>query len=709
MHIEPADIPSKFLLPSGELWTPDRFNQRYTPIIKQKGFNPTPIGGRIPRYANSELDKDVIGTPLYNKFWEEQIDRCLNGYFTGGVWIPGRYYFFLNFQPIAGVKGNIFPLFCDFHLELAYAVEWVKYFKITGLIILKARRKGLSEFMKGAILNYGLTFGDTYRGAVFAGIENYVKGIKKKMMNGLTNTVSDMRLNILKNNDKEIRIGYEQRVNGSFIEAGSLNEVQMETLFNSESKLEGEYFNDVLSEESGENPRVKAAFESIKPSLMFGSEMEGTFYIYGTAGNILSGSKDFINMYHDHDKFDLVKMFVDGTRLYYPFFVTPHDHKGIKNEIGKLVDPIRNLRPLIAEHGRDCMMGCEDIEAAQENIRMLYSHYEKLQDKKNLIELKKNFPLNEDDAITSGGSNNFNNELLFARLNELQTTILPPGRYVLEYVFEENEGKKLKQPLEVKTRPAKPDDPNWMVVDILQHPLKGMKNVDATGIDSYNQDKTNTNDSLGGIVVLRDGRNIPEVINGIKIRKGIYPVCVYEKRPPKKEQFYDIALKIAIYFDTVKDTMISAEHDFLIDYFKKNGGRKYLSFRPRSFDSPNTEATYEYGSKLASPQMISRALGIAQTWVDENTHLCDFETLIRGLIAFDEINIGTDWDVVDALIYTLMRITDRKAKPVDEKDNLNEEKSIEWYEDKNGNIVSKVIGSNNEEESIHFGDKVMYT
>ena len=704
MPIDQSDIPSKFLLPSGEMWTPARFDRKYTPIIKKKGFNPTPIAGRVPAYANSATDKDVIGTPKYDEFWEEQIRRCIEGYETGGLWIPGRYYYFLNFQPIAGVKGNMFPLFCDFHLELAYAVEWVKHFKITGLIILKARRKGLSEFMKGAILNYGLTFGDTYRGAVFAGIENYVKGIKKKVMNGLTNTVDDMRLNILKNNDKELRIGYEERVNGTFIESGSLNEIQMETLFNSESKLEGEYFNDVLSEESGENPRVKAAFESIKPSLMFGSEMEGTFYIYGTAGNILSGSKDFIDMYRNHISFDLVKIFVDGTRLYYPFFVTPNEHKGVKNEIGKTVDPIRNLRPLIAEHGRDCLMGCEDIEAAKENIRMLYAHYEKLQDKKNLIELKKNFPLDEEDAITSGGSNNFDNEALFSRLQELQTKVPPPGNYVLEMVTV-GEGKEWKQPLEVKARLARPDDPDWKVINILQHPLKGMRNVDDMGVDSYNQDQTNTSRSLGGIVVLRDGRDIPSEINGIKIRKGIYPVVCYEKRPPKKEQFYMIALMLAIYYDLPKDVMISAEHDFLIDFFKKNGGRRYLSPRPRSFDSQNTEATYEYGSKLASPQMISRALGIAQSWVDDHIHLCDFEVLVKGLIAFDEINIGTDWDIVDALIYALMRIVDRKAKPRSEKDDLKEENSQNWTEDRDGNVISKTTNSTDEEDYVMMGDK----
>ena len=707
-----------FYLPDKQIWTPKRWDHKYSPIIKHKGFNPNPISGRIPPFANALINPDVVGTPLYIEFWDEQIDRCQNGYLTGGMNIPGRYYFFLNFQPLSGVKGVMYPMYNDFHYELSLTVEWIKHYKLTGLIVLKARRKGLSEFIKGCVLNYGLTFGEAYRGAVFAGIENYVKGLKKKMLHGLTNTVDDMRLNILKNNDKELKIGYEERVNGSYIDSGSLNEIQFETMFNSDSKLEGEYFNDVVGEESGENPKLKGSFESIKPALMFGSQMDGTFYIYGTAGNILSGSRDFIEMYRNHEKFDLIKIFVSGNRMYYPFFVTKNefvrnevvssDDKEIADEVMSNLDPIKNLRPLIEEYGRECLLGCEDIESAEENIRYLYKKYEGLEDKKNLIELKKNFPLSEDDAITSGGSNNFNNDLLYAQLNALQQNPVPYGEYVLDFVMEEGEGKQLKLPLEVKCRAAKPDDPDWKRIPISQHPIKGMKNVDAMGVDSYNQDKTNTSRSLGGIVVLRDGRNIPEEINGMKIKRGIYPVCCYEKRPPKKEQFYLISLMISVYYDLPRDTMISAEHDFLIDFYKKNFGRRFLALRPRSFDSPNTEATNEYGAKLISPIMISRALGIAQSFVDDFIHLCDFETLIRGLIAFDEVNIGTDWDVVDALIYALMRIVDRRQKPVNENDVQNGENFVTWEEDRSGEVVMRTSNGNAGEDYVMFGNKKVY-
>lgn len=686
-------------------FTPAKTQKTYI-LIKEKGFNPNPIAGKIPAFANISVNPDVVGSRLYEEFWEEQVSRCRNGYTTGGIKIPGRYYFYMNFQPLAGVTGGMYPLYCELDREFYLTVDWVKEYGKVGVISLKARRRGLSEKIKGGVINYGITFEDKYRAGVFAGIDTYVQGIKKKIINGLTGTVDDMRLSILKNNEKQLKLGYEERIFGSFVESGCLAEVQFETMFNSAVKMEGEYFNDVISEESGENPNLKDAFESIKPALMFGSQVKGTFYIYGTAGNILSGSKDFIEMYRHHEEFDLVKLWIPGTRLYYPFFVTKKNDLYKEAVTGETIDPIKNIRPLVDKYGVDRLLGCEDLEQAEKNVSAMYKKYEKLDDKKNLIELKKNFPLNEDDAITSGGSNNFNNELLFSRLNHIQMNGVTVGKFVLEFVYDktENGDMALRIPLEVKPRIPTEKDEDWKIVNILQHPIKNMRNVDAMGVDSYNQDMTNTSDSLGGFIVIRDGRELPSMVNNVPIRKGLYPVCWYQERPPKKELFYEICLKTSVYYGLIRDTMISAEHDFLIDYYKKNGGKMYLAYRPRSFDSPNTEALYEYGAKFNTNK--GRIIGIIQSFIEDWIHLCDAEVLIREMIAFDEINIGSDWDIVDALGYCLMRIIERKGKPQD-KDASDESScsSVEWERRSDGSVVLKDVVSNDNDDFVMFGDK----
>ena len=47
------------------------------------------------------------GSRDYFDYWEEQEKRCKYGYKVGDLWIPGRYYFYLNFCPMWKVKDEV--------------------------------------------------------------------------------------------------------------------------------------------------------------------------------------------------------------------------------------------------------------------------------------------------------------------------------------------------------------------------------------------------------------------------------------------------------------------------------------------------------------------------------------------------------------------------------------------------------------------------
>jgi hypothetical protein len=132
--------------------------------------------------------------------------------------------------------------------------------------------------------------------------------------------------------------------------------------------------------------------------------------------------------------------------------------------------------------------------------------------------------------------------------------------------------------------------------------------------------------------------------------------------------------------------MCNAEQDFVIDYYIKNGGARFLSPRPKAFDSPKSQQVHKIGAKMTgySKELI---LGIVQTWVENYVFLCKFAAMLRDLLAYDEEYIGTDWDSVDALAYAQMRIEDMKVRPhkADYVDNSDAEP--EWGKDENGNIV----------------------
>lgn len=654
--------------------------QVYSPIVKVKGFCPNPVAGNIPLYADSIVNPKIIGSKAYEDFWNEQFDRCINGYDTGGIHIPGRYYFYLNYVILRGLKGPQYPFYVDMDLEYWQLVDWIKENRKTGLISIKARRKGLSE--KGqTILSHGLRFIEAYRGAVTAGIETYVNGLRNKFDSTKNNIIQDLRLNYLVDNDKTFKIGYETKNPiGGFIESGYGGFISFETMHEDPTKLEGEYFHDVICEESGRFRKLGKVISSIRPALEFGSQMLGNFFIYGTGGNILSTSKDFKELWDYAETLGLVKFWVPGTRLFYPFFGNTKEDFFIDPDTGTKMDAIPNLRNLTPEQ----RIGCEDIKAAEEYIIRKRAEYAKLPNKKKLKEHNQSYPLTVEEAWTSGGSNNFNDEKIYDRLFAIEGD---PNIYtpvILEWATSADgttiDGSELK----VKHRPATINDPDWKIVYVYQYPKPDMLDLDIGGIDGYNQDQTQTSSSLGAMTVLRQGGKVNMVGDGI--HKGEYPVCLYYKRPPRKEEFFDICLKIAVWYRLKRNTMVNAEQDFVIDYFIKNGGLSYLSPRPKAFDSPRAQQVHKYGAKMTSysKEMI---LGIVQTWVENHVDLCNFPPMLRDLLAYDEEYIGTDWDSVDSLAYAKMRIEDMRTRP--RRNDMDDDVSDEpvWGKDEDGNIV----------------------
>lgn len=628
------------------IWTPDPLN--YNPIRKSKHFDPQPVAGNIPIYADIWKNPSAEDTPECIEFWEEQFDYCVNGYETGGIWIPGRYYYYLNFSIIDNLLvGKTYPWFTDLDLEFFRTVEWIKQEKWMGIIAPKARRKGLSE--KGqTILNHGARFIDGYQGGVAAGISNYVDGIKNKIDKSNIEGRPELKTSELLNNEKKIQFGYKiKNIYGKIEESGSGSLIRFATMYDDPKKFEGEYFHDVICEESGEFPLLDSVVESILPAMMMGSEILGTFYIYGTGGNILSSSRAMKDMYERADELKLIRFPVTGQRMTYPFIGLSKKDEDYAARRGKTV---KSEMPTFDEAGwtNSERIGCEDVWKADEWIQKEDERYQKINDPKKLREHRQNFPRNEQDIFTSAGKNNFNADILYLALNSAlqERDMYKPVVLDFEYV-EDNFGlKKLKLPLKINVRAATDKDPSWKIIHVLQDPLKGYEKVDFGGIDAYEMDETVTSPSKGGIVIYRDYRFLPleKQVGGIP---GLLPVLYYYDRPPNRLLFFEQCLKVAVWFNMTRRMMVSAEHQSCIDYFRSHSGQKYLAFRPKSMESPNSEQTHKFGIKMTTFSK-PRILGLAQDTIEEFGALWRCEPIIRDYLAYDEENIGTDWDLADA-------------------------------------------------------------
>src|SRR6056297_2457839 len=153
-----------------------------------------------------------LGTLEYQDYWKEQKRRCLEGYTVGGVRIPGRYYFFLNFGQIyarrlnfntgkeEGRKRITFPRFLDHQYYLANELEkcmkegpylYDEDLEKQGMIIAKARRKGITYFVSNALLSYNYNFLPASKNFIGA----YEKGHYETTLNGTHLSVNHINKN----------------------------------------------------------------------------------------------------------------------------------------------------------------------------------------------------------------------------------------------------------------------------------------------------------------------------------------------------------------------------------------------------------------------------------------------------------------------------------------------------------------------------------
>ncbi len=169
--------------------------------------------------------------------------------------------------------------------------------------------------------------------------------------------------------------------------------------------------------------------------------------------------------------------------------------------------------------------------------------------------------------------------------------------------------------------------------------------------------------------------------------------------PPRKELFFEIALQLAVHYNLVKNVLVSAEADLVIDHFKGFPGcKKYLAKRPRAFDSPESKLIHEYGIKM-NTYSKSRMLSLMQSWVEDDIEFCWFPDLCTDLSSYDTTAEEGDWDLADSLGIALCLIEDRRKKhqsSINNKEEDNSSDDIEWRTGPEGYLIPYRSGSKNQ-------------
>lgn len=639
------------------------------PYIKGKGFDPAPLISKgIPAFADASRDPKVVGTPEYELFWQEQLYRCINGYNTGGIYLPGRFYYYMNFNAMSTIHGVINPDFCDLHLQLAYIIEWCKAHG-KNLIIGKKRRAGISEFTQKAVIDYGFRFIPAYKAGVAAGQKKYAEDFMKKWQTSDALLANEFKMNILLNNPDEVVSGYKAYEDGKEVKKGIGTEIIVRTMHNNPNMFKGLYLNDAVAEEAGEFDNLCEFISATNDCLMDGDTQVGTFYIYGTGGNVNKGSKDFKKVWENPDDYNAVKFLIAGDRFKKPYY-------GGATRYGK---DVTNIPHLLKEYKPYQLIGVEDRKAAMENIMEERARLKKGDLKKYLEHLQNN-PIDEAEIFRKTFSNHFDVQRLNDQQDEISRNRDKYSKYKLEWVLN-SEGQRAN-PLQVKAVPARDTDMESECVLILDeyHPDKKYKNLYVAGIDPYDQD-VGVSKSLGAMCVIT--RNNPY---GIPFKM---PVAVIRTRPKRKEMFFDMCLKLSVYYNLVGNVLgDKAGSSGMINWFKDHNCQKYLALRPTKFESTNSQQSHEYWLSINSyskPLMV----GLMQTAVYDYAQNIWFKELISELQNYDEVEIGSDNDLADAYGIALVQDVSVNVAPRDDS-FVQEEDPFSlggWDMDKNGNVV----------------------
>jgi len=286
---------------------------------------------------------DPWGTPAWQEYWQEQLDRCKNGYSSGGVKISGNHYGYMNFSQIKKVapgenpeskmakKIVAMPDFWDgdynyYHsiniardgitkqalddLKLSVTIREQYLDGARHVIIGKSRRKGYS-YKNGFICvnNYNTTRNALSIIGAFDKKYLYPKGtmgMATEQLNFLNEHTGWRKARDYVDKQDHRRASYKKTVEGIGIESGYMSEIMAITFKDNPDAARGKDAVIVLLEEAGAFPNLIDSFIATAPGLSAGKYITGQILIFGTGGDMESGTLDFAEMFYNPDLYGIM-------------------------------------------------------------------------------------------------------------------------------------------------------------------------------------------------------------------------------------------------------------------------------------------------------------------------------------------------------------------------------------------------------------------
>lgn len=531
---------------------------------------------------------EVFNSKKYNLFWGEERERCLEGYENPitKLWIPGKYYHFLNYKQMkvvekgvaVGKRSTAFPNFWPIHYFFAQDYN-TAILNGLNLGILKPRGTGFSELM-GSFGVHEYTFQIETPVFYFVAVERYLNkdGVLSKAWDQLNfHNASTERafkhLRQFKDQDLYKKASYLSPETGSEVKTGG--EIQG-AVVDHPRKLRGAR-GFVNFEEGGSFPNLESSWMTAKALAEEGGVKFAMMCVWGTGGEQGPGIAGLENIFSNPADFDCMEF--DNC---WEGAILPKDH-------GFFFPAWANMTRFMDKWGNTNFEKAKAYHDEQRN--------KVLKNSSNLADKYiAEYPYTPMEALMRLNNNPFPVEKLQRQLRRVDTTpeiqgMLKKGDITVE------EGVvtfKLNPKLDaVDHYPHKTDAALEGAVTVFESPLR-----DAVGkvpdnlyyliADCFYQDLDQTTEwnSLGSYYVYKKSNSIFPTEDDIL-------VAWYAGRPPRAKDFHRRVFMAARYYNAIVQTEIKGGGNELLNYAREKGFLHLCGDRPTVFntDKQNSNVT----------------------------------------------------------------------------------------------------------------------
>lgn len=498
-----------------------------------------------------------VGTTDYNKYWEQETDRCKNGYIApDGEGITGYNYFYLNYSPIFKLveteytdrNGDLrkrrerilqFPSFWDYDYYYFCAIEEAEQ-QGKHMAVLKSRQRGYS--FKGAsmlVRNYMLIPGS--KNFAVASEQKFLIGdglLTKawQIMDFLDQHTAWAKQRLVSTRMERVS-GYKVTDEfGKQTERGYLSSIVGITLKNDPERIRGTRGKLVLWEEGGKFPDLLDAWRIEQPSVETDDGVAfGLMIAFGTGGTIgasFDGLKELFYKPNANNVLAFPNIWDDGRE---------------NTECGFFVPAYSNLESF-DDDGNQVYMDKDGNSYKEKAIQNLIDQRNKIKDggasQQSIDRFISERPIKPAEAVLELGKNIFPRKLLMDQLTRIRTNKkLQSMKHIVDLEWDGNgQVKATEKPSgDITNYPLKKGDKPHGSVVIWEYPVKDPPlGLYIGGCDPYDHDDSFTN-SLGSTFIfkrVRAGEAWTDVI-----------VAEYSGRPDTAEEYYENVRKLLTFYN----------------------------------------------------------------------------------------------------------------------------------------------------------------